>query len=65
MDKILGLSVLVECLDKFGKSYQVKAVIALHFLVFIGSLRLECLIALIMVLLSFLFPNSARWRWSL
>ena len=65
MDKNLGLNVLVECLDKGGKSSQVKTVVALYLLVFIGIVRLECLIALMMVLLSFLFPSSTRWRQSL
>ena len=65
MDKNLGLNVLVECLDKGGKSSPVKTVVALYLLVFIGIVRLECLIALMMVLLSFLFPSSTRWRQSL
>ena len=65
MDKNLGLNVLVEWLDKGGKSSQVKTVVALYLLVFIGIVRLECLIALMMVLLSFLFPSSTRWRQSL
>ena len=65
MDKNLGLDVLVECLDKGGKSSPFKAVVALYFLAFIGIVRLECLIALMMVLLSFSFPCSTRWRQSL
>ena len=62
---VLGLDVLVECLNKGGKSSPVKTVVALYLLVFIGIERLECLIALMMVLLSFLFPSSTRWRQSL
>ena len=65
MDKNLGLNVLVESLDKGAKSSPVKTVVALYLLVFIGIVRLECLIALMMVLLSFLFPSSTRWRQSL
>ena len=65
MDKTLGLNVSVESLDKGGKSSPVKTVVALYLLVFIGIVRLECLIALMMVLLSFLFPSSTRWRQSL
>ena len=57
MDKTLGLNVLVESLDKGGKSSSVKTVVALYLLVFIGFLKLECLIALMIVLLSFLFPS--------
>ena len=53
MDKNLGLNVLVECLDKGGKSSPVKTVVALYLLVFIGIVKLECLIALMMVLLRF------------
>ena len=55
MDKNLGLIVLVECFDKAGKSLWL----------FIGSVTLECLAALMMVLLNFLFPSSNRWRLSL
>ena len=55
MDKNLGVSVLVECLDKDGKSSPVKTVVVLHLLVFIGIVILECLMALMMVCLSFLF----------
>ena len=65
MDKTLGLNVSVESLDKGGKSSPVKTVVALYLLVFIDIVRLECLIALMMVLLSFLFPSSTRWRQSL
>ena len=65
MDKNLGLSVSVESLDKAGKSSPVKTVAALYLLVFIGIVRLECLMALVMVLLSFLFPRSTRWRQAL
>ena len=57
MDKNLGLKVLLECHDKGGKSSPVKTVVALHLLVFIGIVRLAFLIALMMVLLSFLFPS--------
>ena len=39
MDKSLGLNVLVECLDKGGKSSPVKAAVVLYFLVFIGVVR--------------------------
>ena len=39
MDKNLGLTVLVECLDKGGKFSLVKTVDSLYFLVFIGSVR--------------------------
>ena len=42
MDKNLGFNVLVECLDKGGKSSPVKTVVALYLLVFIGIVRLEC-----------------------
>ena len=63
MDKTFNVS--VESLDKGGKSSPVKTVVALYLLVFIGIVRLECLIALMMVLLSFLFPSSTRWRQSL
>ena len=45
MDENLGLNVLVECLDKGGKFSSVKALIALYFLVLIGIVRLERLIA--------------------
>ena len=65
MDKNFGLNVSVESFDKGGKSSPVKTVVALYLLVFIGIVRLECLIALMMVLLSFLFPSSTRWRQSL
>ena len=65
MDKSLGFKVLVESLDKGGKSSPVKAAVAFYFLVFIGIVSLECLIALVMVLLSFLFPSSSRLRGSL
>ena len=65
MDESLGLSVLIEYLDESGKSCMVKAAVALCFLVFVGSVRLQCLIALMMVLLSFSFLSSTRWRWSL
>ena len=65
MDKNLGLSVSVESLDKGGKSSPVKTVAALYLLVFIGIVRLECLMALVMVLLSFLFPRSTRLRQAL
>ena len=65
MDKNLGLYVLMESLDKGGKSSPVKTVVALYLLVFIGIVRLECLMALMMILLSFLFPSSTRWRQSL
>ena len=58
MDKTLGLNVSVESLDKGGKSSPVKTVVALYLLVFIGIVRLECLIALMIVLLIF-------WRQSL
>ena len=53
MDKNLRLNVLVECLDKGGKSPLVKIVVALYLLVFIAIVKLECLIALMMVLLFF------------
>ena len=53
MDKNLGLNVLLECLDKGGKTSPVKTVVALYLLVFIGIVKLECLIALMKVLLSF------------
>ena len=62
MDKNLGLNFLVECL---GKSSPVKTVIDLYLLVFIGIVKLECVIPLMMVLLSFLFPSSTKWRQSL
>ena len=62
MDKTLGLNVSVESLDKGGKSSPVKTVVALYLLVLIDIVRLECLIALMMVLLKFLFPISTRWR---
>ena len=65
MDKILGFYVLMESLDKGGKSSPVKTVVALYLLVFIGIVRLECLMALMMILLSFLFPSSTRCRQSL
>ena len=65
MDKNLGLSISVESLDKGGKSSPVKTVVALYLLVFTDIVRLECLIALMVVLLSFLFPISTRWRQSL
>ena len=65
MDNHLGLNVSVESLDKGKKSSPVKTVVALYLLVFIDIVRLECLIALMMVLLSFLFPSSTRWRQSL
>ena len=65
MDKPLGLNFSMESLDKGGKSSLVKTVVALYLLVFIDIVRLECLIALMMVLLSFLFPSSTRWRQSL
>ena len=55
MDNNLGLNVLVECLDKGGESFPVKVVVALYFLVFVGIVRLECLITLMMVLLNFYF----------
>ena len=58
MDKNLGLKVSLESLDKGGKSSPVKTVVALYLLVFIGIVRLEFLIAIMMVLLSFLFPSS-------
>ena len=64
MDKNLGLNVSVESLDKGGKPSPVKTVVALFLLVFICIVRLECLIALMMVLLS-LFSSSIRWRQSL
>ena len=41
MDKNLGLNVLVECLDKGGKSSPVKTVVALYFLVFTGIVRMS------------------------
>ena len=53
IDKNLGLNVLLECLDKGGKTSPVKTVVALYLLVFIGIVKLECLIALMMVLLRF------------
>ena len=65
MDKALGLNFSVESLDKGGKSSPVKTVVALYLLLFIDIVRLECLIALIMVLLNLLFPSSTRWRQSL
>ena len=65
MDKNLGLNGSVESLDKGGKSSLVKTVIAFYLLVLIDIVRLESLIALMMVLLSFLFPSSPRWRQSL
>ena len=65
MDKNLGLNVSVESLDKGGKYSPVKTVVALYLLVFIDIVRLECLLALMMVLLSFLFPSSTTWRQSL
>ena len=65
MDKNLGLRISVESLHKSGKSSPVKTVAALYLLVFIGIVRLECLMALVMVLLSFLFPRSTRWRQAL
>ena len=65
MDNDLGLNISVESLDKGKKSSPVKTVVALYLLVFIDIVRLECLIALMMVLLSFLFPSSTRWRQSL
>ena len=40
MDKNLGMNDLVECLDKGGKSSQVKMVVALYLLVIIGILVL-------------------------
>ena len=55
MDKNLRLNVLVECLDQGGKSPLVKIVVALYLLVFIAIVRLECLIALMMVLLGFFY----------
>ena len=64
MDKNLGLNVLVECLDKGGESSPVKMAVAFYLLVFIGIIKLECLIALMMVL-SFLFPSLTRRRQSL
>ena len=65
MDKNLGLNVLVESLEKGGKFSTVKTVVALYLLVFIGIVRLKCLMALVIVLLSFLFPSSTRWWQSL
>ena len=65
VDKNLGLNVSVESFDKGGKSSSVKTVVALYLLVFIGIVRLECLMALMMILLSFLFPSSTRCRQSL
>ena len=65
MDKNLGLRISVESLHKSGKSSPVKTVAALYLLVFIGIVRLECLMALVMVLLSFLFPRSTRLRQAL
>ena len=65
MDKTLGLNVSVESLDKGGKSSPVKTVVALYLLLFTDIVRLECLIALIMVLHNLLFPSSTRWRQSL
>ena len=65
MDKTLGLNVSVENLDKGGKFFPVKTVVALYLLLFIEMVRLECLIALIMVLPNLLFPSSTRWRQSL
>ena len=53
MDKNLGLDVSVECLNKCGNSSPVKTVVALYLLVFVGIVKLECLIALMKVLLSF------------
>ena len=53
MDKNLGLDVLVECLNKGGNSSPIKTVVALYLLVFIGIVKLECLIALMKVLLCF------------
>ena len=58
MDKNLGLKVSVESFEKGGKSSSVKTVVALYLLVLIGIVRLECLIALMIVLLNF-------WRQSL
>ena len=43
-------------------SLPVRVVVALYFLLFIGSVALECLIALMLVLLSFLFSSSTRHR---
>ena len=60
MDKNLGLNVSVESLDKGGKSSLIEMVIVLYLLVFTGIVKLECLITLIMVLLSFLFSSSTR-----
>ena len=65
MDKNLGLNVLVESLEKGGKFSTVKTVVALYLLVFIGIVRLKCLMALVIVLLSFVFPSSTRWWQSL
>ena len=65
VDKILGLNISVESFDNGRKSPPVKAVVALYLLVFIDIVRLECLIALMMVLLNFLFPSSTRWKQSL
>ena len=65
MVKTLGLNVSVENLDKGGKSSPVKTAVALYLLVFIDIVRLEGLIALMMVFLNFLFPSSTRWRQSL
>ena len=53
MDKNLGLKVSVESFEKGGKSSSVKTVVALYLLVLIGIVRLECLIALMIVLLNF------------
>ena len=60
IDKNLELNVSLESLDKGGKPSPVKTVVALYLLVFICIVRLECLIALMMVLLS-LFSSSTRW----
>ena len=62
MNKTLELNVSVESLDKGGKPSPVKTVVLL---LFIDIVRLECFIALIMVLLNLLFPSSTRWRQSL
>ena len=65
MDENLELNVLMECFDEGGKSSPIETVVALCLQVSIGTVRLECLIALMVVLLSFLFPSSTRWRQSL
>ena len=53
MDINLVLNVSVKSLDKGGKSSPVKTVVALYLLLLIDIVRLECLIASMMALLSF------------